>query len=150
MRTRIVSWLLLLICFCAPAVCAQSDQSASNSGVNMIARTTMAVNYRRGETTHLDLKGTDLMPELTGQAKIINKSGLTDIHVDVANLRPAKGIDLAYLTYVLWTVSPQGPGQKCGRAGGEGREGQLAHDHHLAGFCLSDHCRARLRGSAAK
>ncbi len=114
MRTKIVSWLLLLICFCAPAVCAQSDQSASNSGVNMIARTTMAVNYRRGETTHLDLKGTDLMPELTGEAKIINKSGLTDIHVDINNLRPARGIDLAYLTYVLWTVSPQGQAKNVG------------------------------------
>src|SRR5437867_11260766 len=108
MRTRIVSWLLLLICFCAPAVCAQSDQSASNSGVNMIARTTMAVNYRRGETTHLDFKGTDLMPELTGEAKVIGKSGLTDIHVNVENLRSGKDIDVAYLTYVLWTVSPEG------------------------------------------
>ena len=109
MTIKLICSILLLSSISIPALHAQDQQTpagTSSSGVNLVARTTMAVNYRRGETTHVDLKGTDLMPDITGEVKVINKSGLTDIHVDVENLRLAKNVDLAYLTYVLWTVSP--------------------------------------------
>jgi outer membrane protein OmpA-like peptidoglycan-associated protein len=80
----------------------------------MVARTTQAVNYRKGTSTGVDIKGTDLLPELTGNAKIISKRQITDVHVDVDHLRPAKSIDLAYLTYVLWSISPEGHAKNIG------------------------------------
>lgn len=86
----------------------------SSSGIQMVAKTTHAVDYRSGATTAVDFAGTNLMPELTGKAKIISKRGLTDIHVDVDHLKPANSIDLAYLTYVLWAVSPEGQPKNIG------------------------------------
>jgi outer membrane protein OmpA-like peptidoglycan-associated protein len=82
--------------------------------MQMVARTTQAVDYRKGASTGVDIKGTDLVPEITGNAKVISKRQLTDVHVDVDHLRPAKSIDLAYLTYVLWSISPEGHAKNIG------------------------------------
>jgi outer membrane protein OmpA-like peptidoglycan-associated protein len=91
-----------------------NDTSAVAAGVQMVARNTQAVDYRKGSTSKVDLKGTDLTPELTGEAKVISKRQLTDVHVDVDHLRPAKSLDLAYLTYVLWSISPEGHAKNIG------------------------------------
>jgi outer membrane protein OmpA-like peptidoglycan-associated protein len=88
--------------------------NATSSGIQMVAKTTHAVDYRSGATTAVDFAGTDLMPQVTGKAKIISKRGLTDIHVDVEHLKPANSIDLAYLTYVLWAISPEGQPKNVG------------------------------------
>lgn len=85
-----------------------------SSGIQMIARTTHAVDYRSGATTAVDIAGTDLMSQLTGKAKVISKRSLTDIHVNVEHLKPANSIDLAYLTYVLWAISPEGQAKNIG------------------------------------
>jgi outer membrane protein OmpA-like peptidoglycan-associated protein len=142
-RKSIVFNVLVLITLLAPALRAQdrddahrSDSDVSTSGVNLIARTTMAVNYKSGETTHIDIRGTDLMPELTGTAKINSKSGLTDIHVDVENFRPAHDIDVAYLTYVLWTVSPQGQAKNVGELVLKDKKASLHTTTNLQAFAL--------------
>jgi hypothetical protein len=93
---------------------ANNQRSFESPGIQMIAETTQAVDYRKGATTAVDLKGTSLMPEFTGKAKIISKRALTDIHVDVEHLQPAKSLDLAYLTYVLWAISPEGQPKNIG------------------------------------
>lgn len=119
-------------------VVAQADQERelSPSGVHLIARTTQAIAYNRGSTTGLDLNGTDIMPELTGKAKIISKGGLTDIHVDVEHLRPANSLDVAYLTYVLWAVSPEGQAKNLGELVEHGGKGSLHSTTHLQSFAL--------------
>jgi outer membrane protein OmpA-like peptidoglycan-associated protein len=111
----------LLLIGTAGIVAAQVNSNSENEnpsfespGIQMIAETTQAVNYRKGATTAVDFKGTSLMPEFTGKAKIINKRALTDIHVDVEHLQPAKSLDLAYLTYVLWAISPEGQAKNIG------------------------------------
>lgn len=92
-----------------------NDQSSPQSfNTQMESRSVQSVDYRSGATTGVDLKGTDLMPEVTGKAKVISKRQLTDVHVDIEHLRPAKSIDLAYLTYVLWSISPQGHAKNIG------------------------------------
>lgn len=91
-----------------------NQAEAQSAGIQMVARSIQAVDYRSGATTGVDFKGTDLMPELAGKAKVSSKRALTDIHVDVEHLRPAKSIDLAYLTYVLWSISPQGRAKNIG------------------------------------
>jgi outer membrane protein OmpA-like peptidoglycan-associated protein len=102
--------VLIMIWFFAVTAVAQQEQlyTASDSGIRMIARTTQAVDYRRGDHTYVDMTGTKLMPDVTGKAKVINKRGVSDVHVDVENLRPANALDAAYLTYVLWAISPEG------------------------------------------
>src|SRR5437660_8766896 len=44
--------------------------------VNVVSRTTKAVNYRhRGGSTTVDLKGTSLMPQAGGKAKVDSNRG---------------------------------------------------------------------------
>jgi len=116
-----VACCTLFLITLAGTLLGQENQNAPNNqaeaqsaGVQMVARSIQAVDYRSGATTGVDFKGTDLMPELTGKAKVTSKRALTDIHVDVEHLRPAKSIDLAYLTYVLWSISPQGRAKNIG------------------------------------
>src|SRR5207248_11758476 len=92
----------------------QDDRTPAPAAVRMVTTNTQAVNYRKGSTSKVELKGTDLIPELTGEAKVISKRQLTDIHVDVEHLRPAKSLDLAYLSYVLWSISPEGRAKNVG------------------------------------
>jgi outer membrane protein OmpA-like peptidoglycan-associated protein len=92
----------------------KNQPSFESPGIQMIAETTQAVNYRKGATTAVDFKATSLMPEFIGKAKIISKRALTDIHVDLEHLQPAKSLDPAYLTYVLWAISPEGQARNIG------------------------------------
>ena len=77
--------------------------------VKVVSRTTRAVNYRhRGGSTTVDIKGTSLMPEVTGRAKVDGKEGRLAISVDVQHLQPARKFGGQYLTYVLWAVTTEG------------------------------------------
>jgi len=77
--------------------------------VKVVSRTTKAVNYRhRGGSTTVDFKGTDLMPEAGGRAKVDSKAGRLVINADFNRLRPATRFGGQYLTYVLWAITPEG------------------------------------------
>src|SRR3984957_4611865 len=77
--------------------------------VNVFARTTKAVNYRhRGGSTTVDIRGTDLMPEVGGHAKVDGKGGRLAISVELTHLQPASKFGGQFLTYVLWAITPEG------------------------------------------
>jgi outer membrane protein OmpA-like peptidoglycan-associated protein len=77
--------------------------------VNVVSRTTRAVNYRhRGGSTTVDFKGTDLMPQASGKAKVDSKAGRLEIGADFSHLESAGKFGAQYLTYVLWAVTPEG------------------------------------------
>src|SRR5712671_987158 len=77
--------------------------------VNVYARTTRAVNYRhRGGSTTVDFRGTDLMPEVGGHAKVDGKVGRLAISAELTHLQPPGKFGGQYLTYVLWAVTPEG------------------------------------------
>ena len=77
--------------------------------VQVSARTTKAVNYRnRGGSTEVNFKGTDLMPDVEGHAKVEGKDGRLAIDVELKNLSPANRFGGQYLTYVLWAITPEG------------------------------------------
>jgi outer membrane protein OmpA-like peptidoglycan-associated protein len=137
-KLHFVSFLLLFVFVLSGVLLAQDESTPAtgNSGINMVAQTTRAVNYRRGESTSLDIKGTNLMPELTGKAKVISKRGLVDVHVDVEHLRPAKSIDLAYVTYVLWAISPQGNPKNIGELVNKDGKASLHTTTDLQAFAL--------------
>jgi len=71
-------------------------------------RTVKSVNYRHGGSTKVDLKGTDLQPEADGEAKVESRTGRVEIEANLDHLRPDNSFGLAYLTYVLWGISPDG------------------------------------------
>ena len=77
--------------------------------VKVVGRTTKAVNYRhRGGSTTVDFKGTTLMPEVGGRAKVDGKEGRLQIDAEVNRLQPAKNLSPQFLTYVLWAITPEG------------------------------------------
>ena len=77
--------------------------------VNVVSRTTKAVNYRhRGGSTSVDFKGTDLMPLAKGKAKVDSKSGRLQIHAELEHMDSATKFGPQYLTYVLWAITPEG------------------------------------------
>ena len=77
--------------------------------VTVAERTTKAVNYRnRGGSTTVDFKGTELMPDVSGQAKVEGKGGRLAIDVELKHLSPANRFGGQYLTYVLWAITPDG------------------------------------------
>src|SRR5579862_38020 len=119
-KALIAFFVLLLASFCraqdtsAPAQPQEStaiqpmDQTPVFR-VKVVSRTTKAVNYRpRGGSTTVDFKGTSLMPEATGRAKVDGKEGRLAISAEVQHLQPATKFGGQYLTYVLWAVTPEG------------------------------------------
>lgn len=77
--------------------------------VKVVSRTTKAVNYRhRGGSTTVDFKGTSLMPDAGGRAKVDGKEGRLAISAELTHMQPAGKFGAQYLTYVLWAVTPEG------------------------------------------
>jgi outer membrane protein OmpA-like peptidoglycan-associated protein len=83
--------------------------------VTVVSRTTKAVNYRhRGGSTIVDIRGTSLMPEITGKAKVDSKNGRLQINVDLSKMGSPSQIGPQFLTYVLWAITPEGRPQNLG------------------------------------
>ena len=83
--------------------------------VNVVSRTTKAVNYRhRGGSTTVDIRGTDLMPEIKGRAKVDSKAGRLQINVDLSKMGKPSSLGPQYLTYVLWAITPEGRANNLG------------------------------------
>jgi len=77
--------------------------------VNVYARSAKAVNYRnRGGSTTVDFKGTELMPSITGHAKVDGKAGRLVIDAELKDMDRPQKVGNQYLTYVLWAVTPEG------------------------------------------
>jgi outer membrane protein OmpA-like peptidoglycan-associated protein len=108
-----------LICVILLATCAVAQQETSIPvepmdqtpifRVSVVSRTTKAVNYRhRGGSTTVDFKGTTLMPQASGKAKVDSKAGRLVINAELAHMQPASKFGGQYLTYVLWAITPEG------------------------------------------
>ena len=68
MRTSCLAGLLVGSClFAAVPSGAQEEHRlfTNDSGIQMIARTTSAVDYRRGDRSDVGMSGTNLMPNAT-------------------------------------------------------------------------------------
>src|SRR6266849_8337614 len=77
--------------------------------VNVVARTTKAINYRhRSGSTKIDFQGTALMPRAKGDAKVDSKQGYLTVYAHFKNIEPAGKYGPEYLTYVLWAITPEG------------------------------------------
>ena len=81
--------------------------------VTVVARTTTAINYNhRSGSTHIDFRGTELLPEARGEAKVESKQGVIKIDARMEKLQPATKFGPEYLTYVMWAITPEGRATK--------------------------------------
>src|SRR5215831_6076002 len=66
--------------------------------VNVVSRTTQAINYRyRSDPTHVNFKGTDLMPKVEGKARVQSHAGKMDIEASLNHLQPPTNFGPEYL-----------------------------------------------------
>jgi outer membrane protein OmpA-like peptidoglycan-associated protein len=77
--------------------------------ITVVARTTKAINYNhRSGSTRIGFRGTALMPEARGEAKVQSEQGVIKIDADMERLGPATQFGHEYLTYVMWAITPEG------------------------------------------
>ena len=77
--------------------------------VRVVSRNTKAVNYQHHSgSTEVDFRGTDLVPEARGKAKVESRTGRVQIEAEFQNLLNPKTLGPEYLTYVLWGITPEG------------------------------------------
>ena len=105
--------------------------------VTVVSRTTRAVNYHhRQGSTKIDFRGTALMPESKGEAKVESNTGATKMSLRFDKLQPATRFGPEYLTYVLWAVTPEGRAKNLGEVvmKGNGDNAQLDSTTDLQTF----------------
>jgi outer membrane protein OmpA-like peptidoglycan-associated protein len=77
--------------------------------VTVTERTAKAISYQhRSGATKIDFRGTTLMPNAHGEAKVESKQGYIEIEAGFRNLPEATQFGTQYLTYVLWAITPEG------------------------------------------
>jgi outer membrane protein OmpA-like peptidoglycan-associated protein len=83
--------------------------------VTVVQSSAQAINYQyMKSSTMIDFKGTVLLAEAKGSAEVRSKASTTDIQAEFENLPAATQFGPEYLTYVLWSISPEGRSNNLG------------------------------------
>ena len=135
-RVHMTLLTLVVLCLSAGAVAAQSQQDTPASSVT--PKSVKAVGYQvGGGGTKVDLKGTELMAQANGEAKVEAKAGATKIEVSIKNLAQPSTLGTEFMTYVLWAVSPDGRTSNLGEIStNKNGEGKLSPTTQLQTFSL--------------
>ena len=105
--------------------------------VNVVQRTTKAINYRHHSgSTKIDFRGTALLPDARGEAKVESKQGYIEIDADFDNLQGATRFGPEYLTYVMWAITPEGRATNLGEVILNGTKSKLNVTTELQAFGL--------------
>ena len=98
----------LLVCAASAWAQAPSD-TVPLYRITVVQRALKAVNYqRRSGPTHIDFKGTVLLPKAQGEAKVEVKNGYTEITATFKHVEAPTQYGTEYLTYLLWAITPDG------------------------------------------
>ena len=105
--------------------------------VTVVARTTKAINYNhRSGSTKIDFRGTPLLPEARGDARVESKQGVIKIDARMEKLQPATKFGPEYLTYVMWAITPEGRATNVGEVLLNGDKTKLDATTELQSFGL--------------
>jgi outer membrane protein OmpA-like peptidoglycan-associated protein len=135
-------WLAVWLAVLAWVVPSFSQQTAvtgtSETGyhVKVVSRSTEAVDYHHKGSLKVDIRGTDLMPEAKGKADVEGKAAGVKLDVSMEHMQPANTFGLAYLTYVLWGITPEGRAQNLGEMIVHDGKGEVKTTSNLQAFAL--------------
>jgi outer membrane protein OmpA-like peptidoglycan-associated protein len=104
--------------------------------LTLTERTVKAINYRRRGSTRIDFRGTELLPNARGEAKVESKPGNIAIEAEFDGLQPAAQNGAVYVTYVLWAVTPEGRTANLGEVMLDGTKSKLHVTTELQVFGL--------------
>ncbi len=134
--TRTAALCVVLMALSATAALAH-DQSQQAPVIQInVTRTIQAVNYMAKGSTRIDFRGTALLPQATGQAKVEAKNGAVSINANFDNLSGAGQFGAAYLTYVLWAITPEGRSNNLGQLVLDGQKSKVQVTTRLQTFGL--------------
>jgi len=141
--------LMFLAVGCVSAQIANPTQGTANQGpvntgqpvpifrVTVVSRTTKAINYHhRTGSTHIDFRGTELMPLAKGEATVNSQMGSTKIETSLQKMSPASQFGPEYMTFVLWGITPEGRPTNLGEVVLEGDHAKLLSTTDLQSFGL--------------
>lgn len=115
----------------------QTGQPTPIFRVTVVSRTTKAINYHhRTGTTHIDFRGTELMPSARGEASVDSRLGSTKVETHLDHMTPAGQFGPEYMTYVLWAITPEGRSMNLGEVVLEGNHANLLSTTDLQSFGL--------------
>jgi outer membrane protein OmpA-like peptidoglycan-associated protein len=101
------AWIVAVACMLAAPAIARDKKQVPDADV--VSRQIKAVGYKVGGTPiKVDLIGTTAAPKANGYAVVEAKQAETLIDVKVKKLPQATTLGPEFLTYVLWTVTPDG------------------------------------------
>jgi outer membrane protein OmpA-like peptidoglycan-associated protein len=115
----------------------QTGQPMPIFRVTVVSRTTKAINYHhRMGSTNVDLRGTELMPQARGEARVDSRTGSTKIDTHVERLQSPSTFGPEFLTYVLWAITPEGRAMNLGELSLSGNHSNLLSTSDLQAFGL--------------
>src|SRR5229473_56393 len=119
------------------SVVANTGQPMPIFRITVVSRTTKAINYHhRTGTTHIDFRGTELMPTARGEAQVESQMGSTKIETRLEKMSPPSQFGPEYMTYVLWAITPEGRASNLGEVVLEGDHAKLLSTSDLQAFGL--------------
>jgi outer membrane protein OmpA-like peptidoglycan-associated protein len=96
-----------LVCLLAVLAAAQTKKQIPDSDVT--SRSIKAIGYEvGGGSTKVIFVGTTAAPNASGEAKVDAKTGGTNIDLKVKGMPQPTSLGAEFLTYVLWTITPDG------------------------------------------
>jgi len=134
--------LIVLFIFIAFVMMQNQTHAATNSKaplyqVTVVQNAAKAINYRNLKgSVEIDFKGTVLLPDAKGIAKVKNKAGVMEIKTKFEKLSAANQFGHEYLTYILWAISPDGRATNLGELIVEDGESKLNTKIPLQAFSL--------------
>ena len=88
-------------------------------------RSAIAISYPEDISLEVKFAGTHRLPRASGEAKVERKRGVTEIEIELNEMKPATLFGGDFATYVLWTVSPEGHTHNAGEFILKGNRGKL-------------------------
>jgi hypothetical protein len=104
----------------APGVLGQQPAKGGKALTGM--RSAIAISYPEDSSLEVKISGTHRLPGAEGEAKVERKRGVTEIEIELDDMKPAKLFGGDFVTYVLWTVSPEGHTNNAGELFSEATE----------------------------
>ena len=110
-------YMPLVLCFAMTAAIAAAQTQQPEPAANVISGTVAAIGYPvGGGSIKVDMVGTSAASQANGEAKVEAKTGGTTIETKVSNMPQPTSIGAEFLTYVLWTVTPDGTTANLGQS----------------------------------
>jgi outer membrane protein OmpA-like peptidoglycan-associated protein len=106
---RLLKLLLPIVCVCLVAGSTLAQKKKEIPASDVVSRSIKAVGYVvGGGATTVVFVGTTAAPQASGEAKVDAKKAGTAIDLKVKSLPQPTTLGAEFLTYVLWTITPDG------------------------------------------